>query len=121
VTLPAGRPVEPGLASPFTIGSQNLIYLVVFSIAIASLIGAWKRLPKAYAVYAALVLIVCIWSPSLFFPFRSIDRYLLVVFPLWMATAAWLQERRTVRPVLYVSTALLVFYCVLAARWVFIA
>jgi hypothetical protein len=120
-TLPAGRFVVPGLASPFTVGSQNLIYLIVFGIAIASLIGAWRRLPKLYAIYSALVLIVCVWSPTPELPLRSIDRYSLVLFPLWMAAAAWLEERRRVWPVLCISTSLLIFYCVLAARWVFIA
>jgi hypothetical protein len=120
-TLGAGRLVEPGLASPFTLGLQNLIYLVVFGIAVASLIAAWRRLPKPYAVYSLLVMTVCIWSPTPDMPLRSIDRYVLVLFPLWMSAAAWLQERRLLRPVLCVSAPLLVFYCVLAARWTFIA
>jgi hypothetical protein len=54
-------------------------------------------------------------------PLESFDRYLLPIFPLWMAAAAWLQEHRLSRPVLQISSLLLVFYTVMFARWIFIA
>ncbi len=90
-------------------------------ICVAALVAAWRRLPKAYSVYAALVLGVCIWSPGPDIALRSIDRYSLVIFPLWMAAAAKLSERRLIAPVLLLSSALLFFYAYEIACWVFVA
>ncbi len=120
-TLSGGRLLAPDVADPFTIGFQNLVYLVVLAICVAALIAAWKRLPKAYSVYAALALGVCIWSPAPDFALRSIDRYSLVMFPLWMAAAAKLSERRLIAPVMLLSSAMLLFYAYELACWVFVA
>jgi hypothetical protein len=119
--LSGGRPIAPGLADPFTLGFQNLVYLIILTICVAALVAAWRLLPKAYAIYAALVLVVCTWSPAPDFALRSIDRYSLVIFPLWMAAAAKLTERRLIAPVMLLSTILLVFYSYEIACWVFVA
>jgi hypothetical protein len=115
------RPLAPEVADPFRFGFQNLIYLVVLVIALAALIAAWRRLPREYAVLAILMLVVTTSSAVAGRPLQSFDRYLLPIFPLWMAAAAWLQEHRLSRPVLQISSLLLVFYTVMFARWIFIA
>jgi hypothetical protein len=115
------RPIATDVADPFRIGFQNLIYLVVLVIALAALIAAWRRLPREYAVLAILMLVVTTSSAVAGRPLESFDRYLLPIFPLWMAAAAWLQEHRLTRPVLQISSLLLVFYTVMFARWVFVA
>jgi Mannosyltransferase (PIG-V) len=120
-TLHGVRPIAPSLLEPFNLGFQDLVYFVVLVISIAALVATWKRLPKEYAVFSTLALLVCTWSGVVAKPLEGYDRYMLVVFPLWMATAAWLEEHRLTRPVVQVSSVMLVFYVVMFARWVFIA
>jgi hypothetical protein len=93
----------------------------VLLISLTALVATWRRLPREYAIYATLVMVVCTWSGVIERPLDSYDRYMLVAFPLWMAAAAWLQEHRLSRPVLQISSLLLVFYTVMFARWVFVA
>jgi Mannosyltransferase (PIG-V) len=120
-TLHGVRPIAPSLSEPFDLGFQDLLYFIVLVISIAALVATWKRLPKEYAVFSTLVLLVCTWSGVVARPLEGYDRYMLVVFPLWMAAAAWLRERRLTQPVLQLSTVMLIFYVVMCARWVFIA
>jgi hypothetical protein len=52
---------------------------------------------------------------------KSLDRYVLTIFPLWMAAAAWLSERRLVVKTVALSTTALVFFAAQFATWAFIA
>ena len=115
------NPINPSIGSPFSPGFQNIIYLVVFWIAVLSLIGAWRRLPKEYAVFAALVLVVCTASAGQEMPMLAFDRYMLPIFPLWIGAAAWVEQQRVTRPLLLFSIVALVFYTVMFARWSMIA
>jgi hypothetical protein len=54
-------------------------------------------------------------------PLVSFDRYVLTIFPLWMAVGAWLSERRLVRAVLLVSAGLLAFWTFQFATWAWVA
>ena len=51
----------------------------------------------------------------------SFDRYVLVLFPLWIAAAGWLRERRLLRPAIQIGAALLLFYSFQVGRWMFVA
>jgi Mannosyltransferase (PIG-V) len=99
---------------------ENLIYLVVLAICAATLVVAWRRLPKAYSVYSGLCLLTCISSPVTGQPLTSLDRYVLVLFPLWMVAAKWLSERRLLRATLTFDAALLFVFSLQFARWAFI-
>ncbi len=120
-TLHGVPPINPTVAEPYNVGFQNLVYLTVLAIALASLVAVWRRLPREYAIFATLVMLVCTWTGVVGRPLEAFDRYMLPIFPLWMGAAAWLHERRLTRPVLQISTVLLIFYTVMFARWVFIA
>jgi hypothetical protein len=88
----------------------------------ATLLGAWRRLPRPYALYATLVLAVDLWSPIALTPLRSFDRYALVIFPLWICAALWLRDRRRLLlTVLGVCTVMLVYNVHQFALWGFIA
>lgn len=115
------KPVEVGVGGPFSVPFQNAIYLTVLAICALALVEAWRLLPKAYAIYATLVLICCVWSPVADMPLRSLDRYALVIFPLWMSAGAWVAKRRLTWQLTTISALLLSFYTVEFARWVFIA
>ena len=102
-------------------GFHETFYLVVVAISVAALVGTWKRLPLAYSSYACLVLIIFTSSPAVNDPLESIDRFALVLFPLWMASAAWLTERRLVGKTVIVSAVLLCILTFDFAHWVFVA
>ncbi len=102
---------------PFAPGFQNLIYVLVLTIAVLALISTWQRLPKEYVLFAALAMIICTSSAVAMEPLKGFDRYMLPVFPLWIGAAAWLEERRMTPIVLSASTVMLVFYTVEFSRW----
>lgn len=113
---------HPGIGGPFTIGFQNLVYFFVLLISLLTLAGSWCWLPREYAVFATLALIVCTSTVVTGAPLEGYDRYMLVVFPLWMCAGAWLQRRRLMLPLVLVTSAgALAFYSLEFARWVFIA
>jgi hypothetical protein len=120
-TLHGDRAVAPTIAGPFDPGFQNIIYLAILGIALAALLATWRRLPREYAIFAALSLLVITSSAVVVRPLESFDRYTFAIFPLWMSAGAWLAERKLTWRVLSLSSLLLVFYAVEFSRWVFIA
>lgn len=118
-----GTPVlEPtSVASPFSAAAANVWLLTVLGLAVAGLVLVARRLPRAYGLYALSGLAVAIASPIPGEPLKSLDRYVLTIFPLWMAAGAWLSERRRGRLALGVSAAIAVFFAVEFARWTFVA
>ena len=102
-SLHAGSIYRPTLGGPFSAGTESIVLLAVLVIAVLALVAAFRRLPLAYAAYAGAALLVCTWSPVAGQPLKSLDRYTLTIFPLWMAAGAWISERRTVRVTLLVE------------------
>jgi len=119
-TLSGVNPLLPGSGNLFSIGFQNAVYLVVLLITLAALAGAWRILPRPYAIYATLVILVFTMSDVNLIPLRAFDRYMLSLFPLWMMAAKWLDERKLLRGVLIISPCLLTFYTIEFTRWVMI-
>jgi hypothetical protein len=114
-------PYSPSLVGPFTPHFDSLVLLAVLAIALVALVAVFRRLPAAYGAYALLALLVVIFSETKIQPLEGLDRYALTIFPLWMGAAAWLAERRAVRPVVIAGAALLAFYSYQFATWAFIA
>jgi hypothetical protein len=119
-TLQGVKPIAPSTEILFSIGFQNTVYLGVLVISLTALVATWRWLPREYAIYTTLVIVVCTWSGVVGRPLVSYDRYMLVAFPLWIAAAAWLDKRRLTPTVLLLSSLMLVFYTVEFARWAFI-
>jgi hypothetical protein len=103
------------------LGFQNLVGLGVVAVSLGALALAWKRLPRAYSLYAALVLIVLTSSPNAEEPLESIGRFALILFPLWMTAGGWLGDRRMLRYAIALSTVLLCFFAFSFGRWAFVA
>jgi hypothetical protein len=120
-TLGGTRPIAPSIAGPFSGAFESIVLLVVLGIAVAALVATFRRLPLAYGVYALLALLVAVSTNTGFQPLYSVDRYILTLFPLWMAAAAWLSERRLLKPAVLIGAALLAFYSFEFATWAFIA
>jgi Mannosyltransferase (PIG-V) len=111
----------PTIGGPFTAGTESILLLLALAIALAALVAAFRRLPLAYGAYALAVLVVCTWSPVAGQPLKSVDRYTLTIFPLWMAVGAWVSERRLTRTVVLVSAGLLAFWSFQFATWAWVA
>jgi Gpi18-like mannosyltransferase len=111
----------PTLAGPFTPNAECVLLLLVLAIAGAFLVSCFRRLPREYGAYAAAVLLMCVSSPAIGQPLVSLDRYVLTIFPLWMAAGAWIAKRRLERCAVVAGSILLVFYTFYFARGSFIA
>jgi len=115
------RLVAPATGAVFSLGFQNVFDFLILVISIAALVGAWRRLPKPYAVYAGLVILLYASSVVATIPLLAFDRYMLPVFPLWMSAGAWLRERRLMPFALEISVLLLILFAVETGRWAAIA
>lgn len=114
--------LEPhALGAPFSAGAESIYLFGVLLLAVLALALCLRRLPAAYAAFAFLALVVSISSPVSGDPLKSLDRYTLTIFPLWMAAGVWVNERRLLRPALVLSAALLVFFTVQFSAWTFVA
>jgi hypothetical protein len=112
---------QPSIGGPFMPGAESILLLLVLAIALGALVAAFRRLPVAYGAYALAVLVVCTWSPVAGQPLKSVDRYTLTIFPLWMVAGAWVSERRLTRAVVVVSAGLLAFWTFQFATWAWVA
>ncbi|MHB8658508.1 MAG: mannosyltransferase family protein [Solirubrobacteraceae bacterium] len=109
------------LASPFAPGAESVYLLGVLLVSLAALVACTRRLPAEYAVLAAISLLFVTAAPVTGQPLKSLDRYALVIFPLWMATGAWMAERRIERAAVLGGGALLVFFTTQFVAWSFVA
>jgi Mannosyltransferase (PIG-V) len=84
--------------SPTVAGAHNLLMLAFLAAAIPALIACWRRLPLAYGAYVLAALAMPLSYPVSAEPLMSLPRFLLVLFPLAIASAAWLAERPRAAP-----------------------
>ena len=112
---------HPTLSGPLSQSAESVILFAVLLLAGAVLAACLRRLPLEYGVYAGAALLMCLSSPDLGQPLWSLDRYVLTIFPLWMAGGAWVAARRLERPAVVLGSLLLVFYTVQFSSWSFVA
>jgi hypothetical protein len=113
--------VSFGLTGPFSLSFDSVVLLGVLALSIWGLVLVWRYLPVAYGAYAGLTLLVVLSSSTTLQPLDAIDRYVLTIFPLWMAAGAWTAERHMTRPIAALGALLLAFYSVAFATWAFVA
>jgi hypothetical protein len=108
--------------SPTVAAGHNLLQLAFLLAAVPALIAAWRRLPAAYAIYAIAALALPLSEPVAGQPLMSLPRFLLVLFPLSIATGGWLSEHpRARRPLLVLSAALMVAFGAQFSTWHWVA
>jgi hypothetical protein len=112
---------HPTRFGPLTPDAESIFLLLVAFAAFCVLVRCWRRLPRTYGAYAAITLMICLSSPQAGQPVVSLDRYVLTIFPLWMAAGAWIAERRLQKPVVILGSVALVFYTFWFSRYAFIA
>lgn len=108
--------------SPTVAAGHNLILLAFLAVAVPALIGALRRLPLAYGVYAIAALALPLSYPVTGQPLMSLPRFLIVLFPLSIASGAWLAERpRAHRPLLALSALSMVVFLAQFSTWHWVA
>jgi hypothetical protein len=114
----------PGLDPKFAANvsaSGQLRHLEEFGflvLGLALLRICWKRLPLAYTAFAAISLAMAASVPAGGEPLKSLPRFTLVMFPLWIALALWATERQRVRQVIAVCAPLLALITFLFVGWI---
>ena len=112
---------DPTRFGPLSPAAESVYLLLVLLIACVALAYCLRRLPLEYGAYAAAALMMCISSPIPAQPLVSLDRYVLTIFPLWMAAGAWIAKRRLERPAVAAGAILLAVYTVQFASAAFVA
>jgi Mannosyltransferase (PIG-V) len=113
-------PIAAG--SPFVSAGHNLMLLAFLLAAVPLLVIAMRVLPLAYGVYAIAALALPLSYPVVPQPLMSLPRFLVVLFPLNMAFAAYLAARPRARmPALAISALLMAFFVAQFATWHWVA
>ena len=95
------------LSNPLTLAQVNLLDFAFLAFAIVACVGALRRLPLAYGLYAAAGIAVPLSAPAPYEPLMSMPRYVAVLFPLHMWLALYLGDRRRLEPALLLMGALM--------------
>ncbi len=115
LTALLGRPVI------HSTGGLILFYdLFLTCISMIAMISVGRKLPVTYQVYAWSMLLFAVTKINSDNLLVSMDRYLLTIFPLFIALAIWLQKRKRVAPVWYslsFLSQLLLFFVFYSWKW----
>jgi len=76
-----------------------------------------RRLPAAYTAFAVASLAMAVSVPAKAEPLKSLPRFTLVIFPLWIALGLWASEGKRLRAVLAVCAPLVVVWVWLFTSW----
>jgi hypothetical protein len=106
---------------PMMVAGQNLMLFCFLVLGAAGVLGALRRLPVAYGAYALAALAMPLTYPVSPQPLASLPRYEVVLFPLFMWAAGWLERRRLTTPALASLAVLLGLFTAEFATWRFVA
>jgi Mannosyltransferase (PIG-V) len=108
--------------SPMIAASHNLMLIAFLAAAVPTLYWCVRRLPLAYALYVLAALAMPLSYPVAAQPLMSLSRFLVVLFPLTIALAAWLGEHPRARtPLLLGSAALMALFVAQFSTWHWVA
>jgi hypothetical protein len=108
--------------SPEIVAGHNLMLLAFLAAAVPVVVGVWRMLPRAYGVYVIAALALPLSYPVASQPLMSLPRFLVVLFPLSISLAAWLQGHPRARvPTLVASGLLMAFFAAQFATWHWVA
>jgi Mannosyltransferase (PIG-V) len=106
---------------PMKVAGQNLLLFAFLVLGAVGIGGALRRLPIAYGAYCVAALALPISYPVSPQPLASLPRYEVVLFPIFMWAATWLQRRRLTAPALASMAVLLGLFTAEFATWRFVA
>jgi hypothetical protein len=93
------------LGGPYSPVRQGLVNLTALAFAAIGVAGAFRRLPIAYGAYALAGLIFSISYPMWDDPLRSLPRFVIVLFPIFMWAGSAMTRWGPRKPVLAASAA----------------
>jgi Mannosyltransferase (PIG-V) len=96
----------------------NVILLGVLVLAGWLIRETARRLPVAYTAYAISSVALPLSTPAVGQPLLSLPRFMMVIFPFWIAVALWSGERAASRRVIGGSSVLLVACTALFVAWI---
>ncbi len=118
---------HPGLATirdfnwRWALSESNVVELVSTLLLIVVGIAALRYLPLAYSAYLAAGIILPLWSPSMVHPLMSMHRFALTLFPVFIVLALLGRRRAAHAAIVVVSAALLAFFSIQFASWLWVA
>lgn len=92
----------------------DLVFCLIF---IAGTILVWKKLPAIYGVFTTSFMLLYLSTNTSLYPLLSISRYVLVLFPVFMALPAVTQNKRIRMIVLAAMLTGLLFFSAQFAIW----
>lgn len=95
--------------------------IVVALLAIPLLIYCFVKLPLEYAVFPALLYLLPLFSPSAIHPLMSMSRFVIVMFPIFIALAILTRRHLVFALVMVPSVVLLALLTVQFATWYWVA
>lgn len=108
--------------SPTVAASHNVMLLAFLAAAIPPLVWTARRLPAPYVAYVLVALALPLSYPVAAQPLMSLPRFLLVLFPLTIASAQWLSGHpRAQRPALWASGLAMAVFVAQFATWHWVA
>lgn len=118
----SGHTHSIGSGDPISWTTHNLIDLAFLIFALVGLAWSWRRVPRAYFVYAVVMLAQVLSDPTPMEPLVSFSRYILVIFPLFMGWGGKLAAKPVAaRATLVLSAGLLAGFSGLWAYWAWVA
>lgn len=93
---------------------SDLIFCLLF---IAGTILVWKKLPAVYGVYLSSFMLLYLSTNTNIYPLLSMPRYVLVLFPVFMAMPAIIQNKRIRLITLAAMSTGLLFFSAQFAIW----
>jgi hypothetical protein len=108
---------------PMEVARHNLMLFAFLLLAVPAVIGAWRRLPLAYAAYATAALLLPLSYPVVPQPLMSLPRFEAVLFPLflWLGVVLARAPAWRGRAVLAVFAAGLAAFSALFSTWHWVA
>jgi hypothetical protein len=110
----------PATNGPYRTAATNMIDAGALIFALVATVGVVRLLPFAYSAYTVISLALLVSAPKAVEPLASLPRYILVLFPLQIWVAVWVDRRRWGLPWVAASAVLLGAFTMQFAtgRWV---
>ena len=105
--LPARSGAPGGFGKPEQFAIWNVMQLVVLLGACALTWVCWRKLDRAAAIYSATTILLFLSAPAAVVPLVSVPRFLIGDFPLFIALAVVVAQRKWLRTTVVASFAAL--------------
>lgn len=100
---------------------RHFVELAVFALACWLIWFGRRRIPIAYTALAIVSLAMTASVPAKGEPLRSLPRFSLVIFPLWIALGIWATDKGRVRAVIAVCAPLIAVWTYWFTGWLWAA